>query len=217
MTSLPPAAPAPLCGRPPPRLIGPPRGFLTACLPYSGKVHSRGNRTAPAASSLSKGGSEGTSCSSHVALGVRMKSGGPWNLRGLRPEAREAVRTAARRSGVSVGEWLNDVIEPDEEDDDDEATLFSDYDDGDDDERPRRSRSRRDEREPRRRDDDRESRRHSDQRGGRGRDEDRELRQSVDDRAPPERGERSRDHDDERRPQKDSEFERESARTRGAL
>lgn len=38
-----------------------------------------------------------------------MKSGGPWNLRGRRPETREAVRTAARRSGMSVGEWLNDV------------------------------------------------------------------------------------------------------------
>src|SRR6202035_508309 len=92
------------------------------------------------------------SCSSHVALGVRMKSGGPWNLRGLRPEAREAVRTAAPRSGVSVGEWLNDVLEPDDEDDDDEPTLFSDYDDEDDDERRRRSRSRRDARAPRRRD-----------------------------------------------------------------
>src|ERR1700693_180572 len=59
MTSLPPAAPG---GRPagrPPVLIGSLRGFLTACLPYSGKVHSRGNRTAPAASSLSEGGSEG--------------------------------------------------------------------------------------------------------------------------------------------------------------
>src|SRR5580700_11797343 len=127
MTSLPPAAP----GRPPSlpatRLIGPPRGFLTACLPYSGKVHSRGNRTAPAASSLSRVGSEGTSCASYVALVVRMKSGGPWNLRGLRPEAREAVRTAARRSGMSVGEWLNDVIEPDE--DDDEPPPFFDDDD----------------------------------------------------------------------------------------
>jgi localization factor PodJL len=134
-----------------------------------------------------------------------MKSGGPWNLRGLRPEAREAVRTAARRSGVSVGEWLNDVIEPDDEDDDDEPTLFSDYDDEDDDERPRRSRSRRDGREPRRRDDDGESRRRSDQRGARRRDDDREP------------GERRHDRDEERRPQKDSEFERESARTRGAL
>jgi localization factor PodJL len=122
-----------------------------------------------------------------------MKSGGPWNLRGLRPEAREAVRTAARRSGVSVGEWLNDVIEPDDEDDD-EPTLFSDYDDEDDDERPRRSRSRRDEREPRRRSDEREA------------------RYRGDDREP-----RHRDRDEERRPQKDNEFERESARTRGAL
>jgi localization factor PodJL len=143
-----------------------------------------------------------------------MKSGGPWNLRGLRPEAREAVRTAARRSGVSVGEWLNDVIEPDDEDDDDEPTLFSGYDDEDDDERPRRSRSRRDEREPRRRDDDRESQRRSDQRGARRRDDDRELRQRDDDQEPQER---RRDHDEERRPQKDIEFERESARTRGAL
>jgi localization factor PodJL len=47
-----------------------------------------------------------------------MKSGGPWNLRGLRPEARAAVRDAARRSGMSVGEWLNTVIEPTEAEDD---------------------------------------------------------------------------------------------------
>jgi localization factor PodJL len=146
-----------------------------------------------------------------------MKSGGPWNLRGLRPEAREAVRTAARRSGVSVGEWLNDVIEPDDEDNDDEPTLFSDHDDEDDDERPRRSRSRRDEREPRRRDDDRESQRRSDQRGAQRRDDDRELRQRDDDREPPQPREPRRDRDEERRPEKVSEFERESARTRGAL
>src|SRR3984957_8488163 len=44
-----------------------------------------------------------------------MKSGGPWNLRGLRPEARAAARDAARRSGMSVGEWLNSVIRPAEE------------------------------------------------------------------------------------------------------
>ena len=40
-----------------------------------------------------------------------MKSGGPWNLRGLLPEVREAARAAARRCGQSVGEWLNSVIE----------------------------------------------------------------------------------------------------------
>src|SRR6516165_12304638 len=72
-----------------------------------------------------------------------MKSGGPWNLRGLRPEAREAARTAARRSSMSVGEWLNDVIEPDDEDD--EIALFADDDQEDDEveyERSRRSRRR---------------------------------------------------------------------------
>jgi localization factor PodJL len=46
-----------------------------------------------------------------------MRSGGPWNLRGLRPEARAAAREAARRSGMSVGEWLNTVIQPADEND----------------------------------------------------------------------------------------------------
>jgi localization factor PodJL len=94
-----------------------------------------------------------TSCSSRCRLVVRMKSSGPWNLRGLRPEAREAARTAARRSGLSVGEWLNNVIEPDDIDDD-EPALFTDYDDEADDDRPRRARradrERRDDRERRR-------------------------------------------------------------------
>jgi len=53
-----------------------------------------------------------------------MKSGGPWNLRGLRPEAREAAREAARRSGMSVGEWLNSVIQPEDEDDSDWSADF---------------------------------------------------------------------------------------------
>ena len=62
-----------------------------------------------------------------------MKSGGPWNLRGLRPEAREAARDAARRSGVSVGEWLNNVIRDDEDDGDyGEPMRPADYDDEDD-------------------------------------------------------------------------------------
>jgi localization factor PodJL len=43
-----------------------------------------------------------------------MTSGGPWNLRGLRPQTIAAAREAARRSGVSVGEWLNDLIEQDD-------------------------------------------------------------------------------------------------------
>src|SRR6476646_2108724 len=30
----------------------------------------------------------------------------PWNVTGIPPEAREAARAAARREGLSVGEWL---------------------------------------------------------------------------------------------------------------
>src|SRR6516225_2046206 len=47
-----------------------------------------------------------------------MKSGGPWNLRGLRPESVAAACKAARQSGVSVGEWLNELIEQSEQSDD---------------------------------------------------------------------------------------------------
>jgi localization factor PodJL len=50
-----------------------------------------------------------------------MKSGGPWNLRGLRPATVAAAYEAARRSGVSVGEWLNELIE--QSDDDGRAPL----------------------------------------------------------------------------------------------
>lgn len=39
-----------------------------------------------------------------------MKSGVPWSLKGIRPEAREAAREAAQRSGMPLGEWLNSVI-----------------------------------------------------------------------------------------------------------
>jgi localization factor PodJL len=53
-----------------------------------------------------------------------MKSGGPWNLRGLRPDARATAHEAARRSGMSVGEWLNTVIQPANEDDGDRAADF---------------------------------------------------------------------------------------------
>jgi localization factor PodJL len=59
-----------------------------------------------------------------------MKPGGPWNLRGLRPETVETAREAARRSGMSVGEWLNNVIR--QRDDYRRATMqFADYADED--------------------------------------------------------------------------------------
>ncbi len=62
-----------------------------------------------------------------------MKSGGPWNLRGLHPEARAAAREAARRSGMSVGEWFNTVIQPT---DDDEQWWAADVDREPEDQRP---------------------------------------------------------------------------------
>jgi localization factor PodJL len=34
----------------------------------------------------------------------------PWHVKGVHPDAREVAREAARRSGVSVGAWLNSLI-----------------------------------------------------------------------------------------------------------
>jgi localization factor PodJL len=39
-----------------------------------------------------------------------MKFGVPWSVKGIRPEARETAKEAARRSGLPLGEWLNSVI-----------------------------------------------------------------------------------------------------------
>src|SRR5262249_40447256 len=40
-----------------------------------------------------------------------MNFGVPWNVAGIRPDARETAKEAARRSGMSVGDWLNSVID----------------------------------------------------------------------------------------------------------
>jgi localization factor PodJL len=39
-----------------------------------------------------------------------MKPGIPWSVKGIGPEVREAAKDAARRSGMTLGEWLNSVI-----------------------------------------------------------------------------------------------------------
>ncbi len=39
-----------------------------------------------------------------------MKSGVPWQIDGVRRQARDTAQEAARRSGMSVGEWLDTVI-----------------------------------------------------------------------------------------------------------
>jgi len=39
-----------------------------------------------------------------------MKPGIPWSVKGIDTEMREAAKHAARRSGMTLGEWLNTVI-----------------------------------------------------------------------------------------------------------
>ena len=39
-----------------------------------------------------------------------MKPGIPWSVKGIGNDAREAAKVAARRSGMTLGEWLNSVI-----------------------------------------------------------------------------------------------------------
>ena len=39
-----------------------------------------------------------------------MKSGIPWSVKGIEPDVREAAKDAARRSGLTLGEWLNAAI-----------------------------------------------------------------------------------------------------------
>ena len=39
-----------------------------------------------------------------------MKPGVPWSVKGVEPEVRAAAKTAARRAGLTLGEWLNSMI-----------------------------------------------------------------------------------------------------------
>lgn len=39
-----------------------------------------------------------------------MSSAGPWSVKGIDPRAREVAKDLARRSGMTLGEWLNQVI-----------------------------------------------------------------------------------------------------------
>lgn len=70
----------------------------------------RGKRAVPCARFVTSAGRRGAYGPFKGGLDARMKSGGPWNLGGLRPRAREAERDAAQRVDVSVDEWLNRVI-----------------------------------------------------------------------------------------------------------
>ena len=39
-----------------------------------------------------------------------MSSGAPWSVKGIDPKAREIAKDLARRSGMTLGEWLNQII-----------------------------------------------------------------------------------------------------------
>ena len=41
---------------------------------------------------------------------IRMTSGAPWSVKGIDPKAREIAKDLARRSGMTLGEWLNSMI-----------------------------------------------------------------------------------------------------------
>src|ERR1700753_1713936 len=43
-----------------------------------------------------------------------MSAGAPWSVKGIDPKAREIAKDLARRSGMTLGEWLNQVILEDE-------------------------------------------------------------------------------------------------------
>ncbi len=54
--------------------------------------------------------------------------GMPWHVKGVHPNARDSAREAARRAGMSVGEWLNSVILDSSEEHDHERDFGHDPD-----------------------------------------------------------------------------------------
>ena len=44
-----------------------------------------------------------------------MSAAAPWSVKGIDPKAREVAKDLARRSGMTLGEWLNSMIMDDEE------------------------------------------------------------------------------------------------------
>ncbi|MBL8772303.1 MAG: SEL1-like repeat protein [Phenylobacterium sp.] len=54
-----------------------------------------------------------------------MSAGAPWSVKGIDPKAREVAKDLARRSGMTLGEWLNRVIL--EDDIPDEITVESQF------------------------------------------------------------------------------------------
>ncbi|WP_297800949.1 hypothetical protein [uncultured Brevundimonas sp.] len=55
-----------------------------------------------------------------------MSATAPWSVKGIDPRAREIAKDLARRSGMTLGEWLNSVIMDEPEDDGTRRMLLSD-------------------------------------------------------------------------------------------
>src|SRR5690606_27983736 len=49
----------------------------------------------------------------------------PWSVKGIEPKAREIAKDLARRSGMTLGEWLNTIIMEDGDDDEGGFTPLS--------------------------------------------------------------------------------------------
>ncbi len=45
-----------------------------------------------------------------------MSAAAPWSVKGIDPKAREVAKDLARRSGLTLGEWLNAMIMEDDDD-----------------------------------------------------------------------------------------------------
>ena len=52
-----------------------------------------------------------------------MSAAAPWSVKGIEPKAREIAKDLARRSGMTLGEWLNTIIMEDGDDDDSVVPL----------------------------------------------------------------------------------------------
>lgn len=52
-----------------------------------------------------------------------MTAAAPWSVKGIDPKAREIAKDLARRSGMTLGEWLNSMIMDEPDEDDGVATL----------------------------------------------------------------------------------------------
>ena len=51
----------------------------------------------------------------------------PWSVKGIEPKAREIAKDLARRSGMTLGEWLNTIILEDSDDDESLLPLLLKY------------------------------------------------------------------------------------------